>query len=55
MKQVDAAMEEQEYLDPNLIFAKCPSPDLREVFGSSYKEDGGGWGGRSPVKGTETE
>jgi len=53
--QVDAAMEEQEYLDPNLIFAKCPSPDLREVFGSSYKEDGGGWGGRSPVKGTERE
>jgi len=53
--QVDAAMEEQEYLDPNLIFAKCPSPDLREVFGSSYKEDGGGWGGRSPVKGTESE
>jgi len=50
--QVDVAMEEQEYLDPNLIFAKCPSPDLREVFGSSYKEDGGGWGGRSPVKGS---
>jgi len=51
--QVNSAMEEQEYLDPTLIFAKCPSPDLREVFGSSYKEDGGGWGGRSPVKGTE--
>ena len=49
-EQVDAVMEEQEHLDPSLIFARCPSPNLREVFGPSYKGTGGSWGGRSPVK-----
>ena len=43
-------MEEQEHLDPSLIFARCPTPNLRDVFGPSYKGAGGSWGGRSPVK-----
>ena len=56
--KVDAAMEEQEEVEPLLVFGECGAPDLTLMFGPRCRRGSGGeegeegstLGGRSPRK-----